>query len=291
MAQIAQETGISREALYKEMLINGSFRKLKNNIRKSAMKKQLFVSLILLANSAWAFTDCAECPEMARIPAGSFLMGAPSKQDLHMNEKSEARDDEKPQHLVAVKAFTLGKFEITQEQWYAVMGSNPSLNKGPKLPVENISWDDAQKYLQKLSQKTGKKYRLPSEAEWEYAARSGSTTLYPWGDSYSDSHLYAWSKADAVETNFVGLKKPNQFGLYDMLGNVSEWTQDCWNDNYNGAPDDGSARLSGNCSLRVLRGGTWGDDPQNLRTTIRDGTHPTYYRFSGSSFRVAADIQ
>lgn len=255
------------------------------------MKKLLFVSLTLLANFAWASKDCAECPEMMRIPAGSFLMGSPLKQEPYVNETSEAREDEKPQHHVAIKAFAIGKFEVTQEQWFALMGSNPSHHKGPQLPVENISWDDAQTYIQKLSQKTGKKYRLPSEAEWEYAARAGSTKRYSWGDNYLDSHLYAWSGATAVETNPVGLKKPNQFGLYDMLGNVSEWTQDCWNDNYNGAPDDGSAWLSGNCSLRVLRGGSWGDDPRNLRTAIRDGTHPTYYRFSGSSFRVAADIQ
>ncbi|MFN5445766.1 MAG: formylglycine-generating enzyme family protein, partial [bacterium] len=97
--------------------------------------------------------------------------------------------------------------------------------------------------------------------------------------------------ANSITTNNVGLKKPNQFGLHDMMGNVSEWTQDCWNNNYNGAPNDGTAWLSGNCSLRVLRGGSWGADPQQLRSAIRDGTHPTYYRFSGSSFRVALDIQ
>jgi len=131
---------------------------------------------------------------------------------------------------------------------------------------------------------------LPSEAEWEYAARSGSTTRFPWGDSHAELHSYAWSNTNAVKTHFVGLKKPNQFGVYDMIGNVSEWTQDCWNETYSDAPKDGSAWLSGNCSLRVLRGGSWGDDPQQLRTTIRDGSHPTYYRFSGSSFRVARDI-
>lgn len=253
------------------------------------MKKLLLVSLILLAEHAWAFTDCSDCPEMIDIPAGSFLMGSPSDQDSSSHKKSEARDDEKPQHLVHIKAFSLGKFEITQAQWQSLMDSNPSRNKGPALPIENISWDDAQKYIQKLNQKTGKKYRLPSEAEWEYAARGRSTNKYPWGDSVSEYHLHAWSNTNAVNTNRVGLKKPNPFGLYDMIGNVSEWTQDCWNDSYSGAPKDGSAWLTGNCSLRVLRSGSWGDDPQQLRTAIRDGTHPTYYRFSVSSFRVAID--
>ena len=253
------------------------------------MKNLLLVSLILLAEPAWAFTDCSDCPEMIDIPAGSFLMGSPSNQNACSREKLDDRDDEKPQHTVKIKAFSLGKFEVTQAQWHALMDSNPSHNKGPTLPFENISWDDAQKYIQKLNQKTGKKYRLPSEAEWEYAARGGSTSSYPWGDNVSELTLHAWSKANAVNTNIVGLKKPNSFGLYDMIGNVSEWTQDCWNDNYRGAPKDGSAWLTGNCSLRVLRGGSWGDDPQQLRTAIRDGTHPTYYRFSGSSFRVARD--
>lgn len=253
------------------------------------MKNFLLVSLILLAEPAWAFTDCSDCPEMIDIPAGSFLMGSPSNQNASSREKLDDRNDEKPQHTVKIKEFSLGKFEVTQAQWHALMDSNPSHNTGPTLPIENISWDDAQKYIQKLNQKTGKKYRLPSEAEWEYAARGGSTSNYPWGDNVSELTLHAWSKANAVNTNIVGLKKPNSFGLYDMIGNVSEWTQDCWNDNYRGAPKDGSAWLTGNCSLRVLRGGSWGDDPQQLRTAIRDGTHPTYYRFSGSSFRVARD--
>lgn len=253
------------------------------------MKKLLLVGLIFLAEQAWAFTDCSDCPEMLAIPAGSFLMGSPSNQDPSASGKLDVREDEKPQHRVQIKAFSLGKFEITQAQWQALMDSNPSRNKGPALPIENISWDDAQKYIQKLNQKTGKKYRLPTEAEWEYAARAGSTRKYPWGDDVAELHAYAWSKTNAVNTNSVGLKKPNPFGLHDMIGNVAEWTQDCWNDNYRGAPSDGSAWLTGNCSLRVLRGGSWGDDPQQLHTTIRDGTHPPYYRFSGSSFRVAVD--
>ncbi len=262
-----------------------------NNWGQSILKNFLFACLVFLANDALAFKDCSDCPVMINVPAGRFLMGSPSPDDSVANQKLEARDDEKPQHSVTIKAFFLGQYEVTQAQWHALMGSNPSRHEGKALPIENISWDDAQKYIEKLNKKTGKKYRLPTEAEWEYAARGGSLTPYPWGHSDSDSHMYAWSTANATDTNAVGLKKPNPFGLYDMIGNVSEWTQDCWNDSYNGAPQDGSAWLSGNCSLRVLRGGSWGDDLAQLRSAVRDGTHPTYYRFSGSSFRVALDVQ
>jgi len=218
-------------------------------------------------------------------------MGSPLEYDPAVHQNLEVRDNEKPQHPVTIKAFFIGKYEITQAQWYAVMGSNPSRNKGHSLAIENISWDDTQRYIDKLNKKTGKNYRLPTEAEWEYAARAGSTAPYPWGDRGADSKSYAWSKANAFDTNVVGLKKPNKFGLYDMIGNVSEWTQDCWSDSYTGAPQDGSAWLEGNCTLRVLRGGSWGDDLAQLRSAVRDGTHPTYYRFSGSSFRVALDRQ
>jgi formylglycine-generating enzyme required for sulfatase activity len=227
---------------------------------------------------------------MVVIPAGSFMMGSPPdpEQDPFSNAKPVkiGDDREKPQHRVNIQSFAIGKYEVTQEQWYAVMGNNPSSNKGRTLPVENVSWDDAQLFVQKLSQKTGKKYRLPSEAEWEYAARAGSTTTYPWGNSDAELHVYAWFIAIANGTNPVGLKKPNQFGLYDMLGNVWEWTQDCWNPSYSGAPTDGSAWMGGNCSQRVLRGGSWGSNPQGLRTAFRFG-FTSAFRDYYDGFRVA----
>ena len=229
-----------------------------------------------------AFKDCEECPEMINIPAGRFLMGSDPFTNL-------ANEFEKPQHLVQIQAFAMGKYEVTQEQWYAVMGNNPSSKKGRTLPVENVSWDDAQLFVQKLSQKTGKKYRLPSEAEWEYAARAGSTTTYPWGNSDAELHVYAWFSAIANATNSVGLKKPNQFGLYDMIGNVWEWTQDCWNLNYSGAPTEGSAWMSGDCSQRVLRGGFWISVPLLLRSAER-GKSTSSNRFSYAGFRVARDL-
>ena len=220
------------------------------------------------------FKDCDECPEMVVIPAGSFMMGSPPdpEQDPFSNAKPVkiGEDDEKPLHPVTIQSFTMGKYEVTQGQWYAVMGNNPSSNKGRTLPVENVSWVDAQLFVQKLSQKTGKKYRLPTEAEWEYAARGGSATKFFWGNSDTELHVYAWFRAIANATNPVGLKKPNQFGLYDMMGNVWELTQDCWHENYEGAPTDGSAWTGGDCSRRVVRGGSWYSwIPLQLLTAIR----------------------
>jgi formylglycine-generating enzyme required for sulfatase activity len=236
------------------------------------------------------FKDCDECPEMVVIPAGSFLMGSPPdpEPDPFSNEKPEkiGRDGEKPQHRVNIQSFAIGKYEVTQEQWFAVMGNNPSSNKGRTLPVENVSWDEAQLFFQKLSKKTGKKYRLPNEAEWEYAARGGSTTTYPWGNSDSELHIYAWFNAIAQTTRPVGLKMPNQFGLHDMIGNVWEWTQDCWNPNYSGAPTDGSAWTGGDCYHRVLRGGSGSDYPKDLRSASRGG-YSKESRDGYFGFRVA----
>jgi formylglycine-generating enzyme required for sulfatase activity len=210
-----------------------------------------------------AFKDCDECPEMVSIPAGTFLMGA----DLFTNL---ATDTEKPQHHVNIQSFFIGKFEITQEQWFALMGSNPSKNKGRKLPVDTVSWDEVQLFLLKLSQKTGKKYRLPSEAEWEYAARANTTTEYFWGDNPQLASDYAWHSGNSErQTQPVGLLKPNLFGLYDTMGNVWEWTDDCWNLNYIGAPTDGSAWLKSDCYSRVSRGGSREVGFRYLRSTLR----------------------
>jgi len=238
------------------------------------------------------FKDCDECPEMVVIPAGNFLMGSPPdpEQDPFSNDKpvKVGEDNEKPQHLVNIKSFSLGKYEVTQEQWFVVMGSNPSVTKGRTLPAHRVSWDDAQLFVQKLSQKTGKKYRLPTEAEWEYAARGGSTTTYPWGNNDSELHVYAWFNAIANATNPVGLKKPNQFGLYDMIGNAWEWTQDCWNGNYKNAPNDGTAWTSGDCSQRVWRGGSWFGGPLDLRAALRVRV-TSAIRSLNLGFRVARD--
>lgn len=230
-------------------------------------------------NLGSTFKDCSDCPAMVMIPAGSFMMG-------FANGDSIGLLSGKPQHQVNVQSFALGKYEVTQKEWLAVMSTNLSSNKGAKLPVENVSWDDAQEFVKLLSQKTGKTYRLPSEAEWEYAARAGSTSTYPWGDSVSDLNEYAWFSDNSLSTRPVGLKKPNQFGLYDMIGNVWEWTEDCTNLNYIGAPIDGSAWISGNCADRVVRGGSWSNDSQSQRSASRASGNKANRNY-GSGFRVA----
>jgi formylglycine-generating enzyme required for sulfatase activity len=238
-----------------------------------------------------SFKDCADCPEMVVIPAGSFQMG------------SKESGKEQPIHSVNIKSFALGKYEVTQSQWKAVMGSNLSRFSGffsrcdDNCPVEMVSWDDIQKYIQKLNQKMGQRYRLPSEAEWEYAARAGTTTKYWWGDTAS--HEYAnYGKDECCgglsqgrdkweNTAPVGQFAANAFGLHDMHGNVGEWVQDFYHDNYIGAPSDGSAWESGGQQMhRVLRGGSWDSSPANLRLANRSRGTPDG-RGNKNGFRLA----
>jgi formylglycine-generating enzyme required for sulfatase activity len=183
--------------------------------------------------------------EMIFVPGGSFKMGSPEGKGYPV---------EWPQHDVTVPGFFIGKFQITQAQWQAVMGNNPSHFKGdPALPVENILWKDSKRFCAKLEKMTGKAYHLPSEAEWEYACRSGTTGSYA-----GDLDAMAWyEKNSGNKTHPVGQKRPNAFGLYDMHGNVCEWCEDVWHGNYEDAPTDGSSWLSGDSSQRVVRGGSW----------------------------------
>ena len=195
-----------------------------------------------------AIKDCADCPEMVQIPTGSFYMGS--------NEELNSR----PVHRVNVREFFIGKTEVTQLQWKSVMGNTPSefSQCGDACPVENVSWDDATEFTNRLSQKTGKQYRLPTEAEWEYASRAGSSSRWSFGDNWITFDEFAWTSMNSkFKTHPVATRKSNAFGLFDMYGNVWEWTQDCWNDNYSGAPVDGSAWVSGDCLQRVVRGGSW----------------------------------
>ena len=223
--------------------------------------------------------DCDDCPEMVVIPAGSFNLGS-----------NDGNGDEKPVHNVNISSFLMGKTEVTQGQWRSVMGSNPShfTNCGDDCPVENVSWNEAQVYAQKLSQKTGKRYRLPSEAEWEYAARAGSQGKWSFGDSESELGSHAWYSANSNSTTHkVGQKRVNAFGLYDMYGNVWEWVVDVWHANYNGAPSDGSAwTTGGDQALRVLRGGSRGGRPAYLRSAYRGRLAPGY-RDDGTGLRLA----
>jgi formylglycine-generating enzyme len=196
--------------------------------------------------------------EMIDLPGGEFKMGG--------TENS----DEKPVHSVKLLPFSIGKYQVTQAQWQAVMGRNPSHFRGEMRPVENVSWNDAHEFLKKI----GSGYRLPTEAEWEYAARAGTTTEYSFGDDTSKLGEYAWFTENAEgETHPVGRKKPNLFGLYDIHGNVWEWVEDQYHENYLGAPTDGSAWLTGDKSTnRVLRGGSWNF---NLTSSLRSA-----YRFN-----------
>ncbi|BAZ39533.1 serine/threonine protein kinase [Calothrix sp. NIES-4101] len=211
--------------------------------------------------------------EMVQIPGGTFTMGSPESE-------AERSTNESPQRQVTVPGFFMGRYVVTQAQYQAIMGNNPARFKGANKPVENVYWDDAVEFCQKLSQKTGRTYRLPSEAEWEYACRAGTTTPFYFGETittdlanYNGTATPYGSAPQGVyrkETTEVGQFPPNAFGLYDMHGNVWEWCEDVWNDNYNQAPTDGSARLSGNDNQRkVLRGGSWFYEPSLCRSASR----------------------
>jgi len=221
--------------------------------------------------------DCADCPEMVVVPAGSFEMGG---------------DEAQPVHMVGIgRPFAMAKTEVTQSQWRAVMGSNPSsFARCDDCPVEGISWNDAQKYVDKLSRMTGKIYRLPSEAEWEYVCRAGGREKYCGSD---DVDSVAWHGApfgsgnSDGKTHPVAQKQANAFGLHDMSGNVAEWVEDCYHEHYNGAPVDGSAwivgedrgariagkddgaGIAGECRYRMLRGGSWTGSSSHARATFR----------------------
>ena len=229
-------------------------------------------------------------PEMAVIPGGSFRMGCVSGQDCF--------DPEHPVHTVRVESFELSKYEVTFEEYdrfTAATGRNPAGDSGwgrGRRPVIDVSWEDAVAYVRWLSGQTGERYRLPSEAEWEYAARAGSVTAYSWGNEIGRNRANCGgcgSQWDNGQTAPVGSFGPNGWGLHDMHGNVWEWAQDCWNDSYRGAPSDGSAWESGECPRRVLRGGSWGSDPRILRSAYRFRFTATIRdRYGG--FRVARTV-
>jgi formylglycine-generating enzyme required for sulfatase activity/class 3 adenylate cyclase len=220
-----------------------------------------------------SFRECAkDCPEMIVVPDGEFIMGSPRYEKGRFG-------DEGPQHRVIFpKPFAVSKFEVTFEQWDACVAvggcalvSDSGFGRGTR-PVINVTWDEAQQYVAWFSRMTAQPYRLLSEAEWEYVARAETTTLYSFGDDEAALSQYAWYSANTDgQTHPVGEKKPNAFGLHDLHGNVWEWVQDCYQFNYDGAPMDGSARAVGDCSRRVVRGGSWSNNPQYLRAAGRFG--------------------
>jgi formylglycine-generating enzyme required for sulfatase activity len=218
------------------------------------------------------FKECTGCPEMVVAPAGDFIMGSPATELGHSA-------DEEPQHKVTIaKPFAVSKFDVTFDEWDTcyelreckVKPGDQGWGRGTR-PVINVSWEDTQEYVAWLSKRTGKPYRLLSEAEWEYAARAGTTTAYWWGDEIGKGNANCkncGSEWDGHQTSPVESFKSNAFGLYDMVGNVWQWVQDCRHDDYNGAPADGSAWSSGDCR-RVVRGGSWNYDPHYLRSAYR----------------------
>jgi formylglycine-generating enzyme required for sulfatase activity len=225
--------------------------------------------------------------EMVAIPGGAFLMGAP------VTEKN-SHDNERPQHLVKVPSFYMGRYLVTQNQYTALIGKNPSRLKGGVLPVENVSWEDTQFFCQKLQQQSERKYSLPSEAQWEYACRAGTKTPFYYGEtistnlvSYNGNYTYGNGiKGKYLEkTSTVGsFGLANSFGLYSMHGNVYEWCEDTWHDNYQRAPDDGSAWVDKD-EQRLLRGGSCYDDPDSCRSAYRNWWSADS-RNSGIGFRV-----
>ncbi len=228
--------------------------------------------------------------DMVYLPAGKFSMGCLPGPLMILGRDGYCTDDEKPPHEVLITPFEIGKFEVTQAQWQAVMGSNPSVfNRcGDACPVENVSWDDVQQFVQKLNQQTGKQYRLPSEAEWEYACRANHKSVYCGAD---DVDVVVWYKSNGEgKTHPAGEKQANAFGLYDMSGNVYEWVEDCWYDNYQDGPNSNAPRLG--CAAgaaRALRGGSWSNNSRNVRAANRAGSAPSSKNYS-IGFRLARSV-
>jgi formylglycine-generating enzyme required for sulfatase activity len=285
------------------------------------------------------FRDCPNCPEMVVVPAGSFVMGAPSSETGRF-------DEEGPQRSVNIQKFAAGKFAVTKGQWKAFVSatgrsttngcdysglskdseakaswSNLGFIQDDKHPVVCMTWDDARDYVKWLSQQTGDQYRLLTEAEWEYAARAGTKTAYPWGSSASHDQAnygadvccsgFASGRDKWLNTSPVGSFPPNAFGLYDMHGNVLQWVADCFASSYADLPTDGSANeavvqlkttgpleaMNGksSCSYRMLRGGNWGDPPAMIRSAFRNWSPPPGstledYRSAAVGFRVARTL-
>jgi formylglycine-generating enzyme required for sulfatase activity/DNA-directed RNA polymerase subunit RPC12/RpoP len=226
--------------------------------------------------------------DMVEIPSGEFTMGAPATE-------RDSSNDERPQHLVKVPSFYMGRYSVTQAQYEAVMGKNPSRFKGKDLPVETVSWKDAQDYCRRLTEETKRKYSLPSEAQWEYACRAGTTTPFCFGETistdianYHGNYVYG----SGVKGKYLRKTTPvgsfgiaNSFGLYDMHGNVWEWCEDTWHDNYYGAPSDSSAWIDRDSNKHILRGGSRINNPSVCRSALRF-RHDSGYQILNLGFRV-----
>lgn len=255
------------------------------------INRDLPLDTVALAVSVNASAGCDDCPTetfmlpgdvplvMVVIPAGTFSMGSTS-----------GGDDERPVHEVTISQdFQLGQVEVTQAQWEAVMGmgSNPSNFSGPDRPVEKVSWNDAQAFIAALNSLTGETFRLPTEAEWEYACRAGTTTEYHFGESFSGAENYAWNMLNSGgEAQDVGQKLPNEFGLYDMNGNVWEWCNDWYGMNYYSISPNTDPTGPETGGARVARGGSWHNPAEYARSALRWWFDATY-AFDTIGFRLA----
>ncbi|MCI5130662.1 MAG: formylglycine-generating enzyme family protein, partial [Candidatus Electrothrix sp. EH2] len=259
------------------------------------------------------WTDPITGMKFVSIPEGCFQMGQTEKERKQLIAEVGQKDynsyykDELPRHEVCVDGFWMGKYEVTQGQWKQIMGENPaSFKKGDNYPVEKVSWEDAQKFIAKLNRAIGKQYRLPTEAEWEYAARAGTDTARFWGDSPDDACRYAnvydqtskkkngfsWTHHNCNDgydkTAPVGSFQKNSFDLHDMLGNVWEWCSDWYGDYPSGSQTNPTGSSSG--SNRVIRGGGWGDRPRSVRSAGRSRDTPDF-RFNNLGFRLVLPVQ
>lgn len=287
------------------------------------------------AQSGTRFEDCAGCPAMVVVPAGRFVMGAAPDEEAREQLGAGFRGRSEPRREVVVPAFALGVHEVSVAQYRAFAAAtgrgdgdgcfvwsaagfvtdarrswrDPGFDQGEDHPAVCVSWDDARAYVAWLGARTGQRYRLPSEAEWEYAARAGSTAIRFWGDDPGAACLYAngadratrEQAAAAIDgethdcadgharTAPVGRFRANAFGIHDVLGNAAEWTEDCWQPDYRAARADAGASAAGDCSMRVVRGGAWDEGPAGLRLAYRVGS-PTTIRVYGRGFRVARDL-
>ncbi|MGH6816448.1 MAG: formylglycine-generating enzyme family protein, partial [Hyphomicrobiaceae bacterium] len=246
-----------------------------------------------------SFKDCEVCPEMVVVRAGRFTMGSPANEPERFSGETQVA-------VTIAKPFAVGKYEATFAEWDACVADGGCRHKPGdggwgrgKQPVIDVSWDDAKEYVAWLSAKTGQTYRLLTEAEWEYTVRAGTTTPFWWGSSitpkqanYGGNYTYKGGGLKGEyrqRTIAVDSFAPNSWGLYNVHGNVWEWTEDCWNDSNDGNSGDGTVRTTGDCALRVVRGGSWGIYPWVLRAAFRVG-YQSGYRNAGVGFRVARTL-
>ncbi len=266
--------------------------------------------IVARETDSFSARDCAECPEMVVLPSGGFMMGSPESEERRSGNEGPVR------RVFVPKPFAVSKYEVTFDEWdacAAVGGCNgyrpddEGWGRGAR-PVVNVSWEDAKRYTEWLSRKTGHDYRLLSEAEWEYAARANTSTVHPWGGSaheacgYANVHdqtskrenKFSWASLNCddgyAQTAPVGSFEANEFGLYDMLGNVWEWVADCWNGSYENAPTNSTVWRKGDCHRHISRGGSWGNGPKNLRSAGRVRSDAGN-RGDNYGFRIAKNLQ